>query len=198
VTSTEAKCLQRAQLGDEQAYSELVATYQTPVYNLCYRMLGSAQEAEDAAQETFWRAYRNLQHFDATRSFPTWLLSIAAHFCIDQQRRRRLPTIELDELLDFEEITADPSPTPEKVAVENEDVEKIQQRLAELNPSDRAVLILRYFYEMSEDEICKTLSISKSAVKSRLHRARQHMAEQMMVENNSKVSERRYHVPQTI
>jgi RNA polymerase sigma-70 factor (ECF subfamily) len=199
VTSTEANCLQRAQRGDEEAYSELVATYQTPVYNLCYRMVGSPQEAEEAAQETFWRAYRNIQRFDSTRSFPTWLLSIAAHFCIDQQRRRRLPTIELDELLDFEDITADPSPTPEKIAVDNEDVETIQQFLAELNPSDRAVLILRYFYDMSEDEICKTLSISKSAVKSRLHRARQHMAGQMMAENNNnKVPERRNHVPQTI
>jgi len=74
--------------GDENAFAQLVEAYQTPVYNLCYRMLGDETSAEDAAQETFWRAFRNLQRYDPKRSFITWLLSIAAHYCIDQQRKR--------------------------------------------------------------------------------------------------------------
>jgi RNA polymerase sigma-70 factor, ECF subfamily len=180
VSQTEADYLQRAIQGDETAFCALVEMHQTHVYNLCYRMLGSPQEAEDAAQETFWRAYRNLQRYDPARSFTTWLLSIAAHYCIDQQRRRRLPTIELDELLDMENFAPDPGPSPEKDVAEKENVEDIQKQLAELNPNDRAILVLRYFHEMSEDEICRALSITKSAVKSRLHRARLHMAEQLM------------------
>jgi len=175
----ETEILQQAINGDETAFSTLVELHQTHVYNLCYRMLGSPQEAEDAAQETFWRAYRNLKRYDPTRSFTTWLLSIAAHYCIDQQRRRRVPTLELDELLDLEDFAPDPTPSPETSTTEKEETDEIQKRLNRLNPNDRAVLILRYFHQFSEDEISRVLSISKSAVKSRLHRARLHMAEQL-------------------
>ena len=69
----------RAQKGSAEAFTHLVEAYQTPVYNLCSRMLGDAYEAEDAAQETFLRAYQNLKRYDDQRSFSTWLLSIAAH-----------------------------------------------------------------------------------------------------------------------
>jgi RNA polymerase sigma-70 factor (ECF subfamily) len=184
LSPTEAECLQNALKGDEDSFTTLVEIHQTHVYNLCYRMLGSPQAAEDAAQETFWRAYRNLQRYDTTRPFTTWLLSIAAHYCIDQQRRRRLPTIELDELLDMENFTPDPGPSPEKEAVEKEETETVQKQLDVLNPNDRAILVLRYFHEFSEDEICRALSLSKSAVKSRLHRARIHMAEQLITPKN--------------
>jgi len=176
VLFTEAECLKLAQKGDQEAFTKIVETFQNPVYNLCYRMLGDSQLAEDAAQETFWRAYRNLNRYDEKRPFPTWLLSIAAHYCIDQQRKKRLPSVDLDEIIEFS--AEDPAPNPESTAITNEFSEEIQRQLSSLSEGDRAVLILRYFHEMSEDEICETLKISKSAVKSRLHRARQHMADQ--------------------
>lgn len=198
VSKTEADLIQDALKGEETAFSSLVDLHQAHVYNLCYRMLGSPQEAEDAAQETFWRAYRNLQRYDTGRSFITWLLSIAAHYCIDQQRRRRLPTIELDELLDTENFTPDPGPSPEGDVTEKEEVEEIQKHLARLNPNDRAILVLRYFHELSEDEICTALSISKSAVKSRLHRARLHMSEQLISEKKRIKVEGKYHESQAI
>lgn len=197
VSSSEAECIKRAIQGNQDAFAMLVDTYQKPVYNLCYRMLGSPQEAEDAAQESFWRAYRNLHRYDPSRSFPTWLLSIAAHYCIDQQRRRRLPLIELDELLEGENFMADSAPGPEKETIRKEEIEAVQQQLDKLNPKDRAVLVLRYFHEFSEDEICKALSISKSAVKSRLHRARLHMVEQLTMTQDSLVKGRQ-HETQTI
>ena len=197
MSKTEAEIIQAALRGEETAFSLLVDLHQTHVYNLCYRMLGSPQEAEDAAQETFWRAYRNLQRYDSGRSFITWLLSIAAHYCIDQQRRRRLPIIELDELLDTENFTPDPGPSPESDVTEKEEVEEIQKHLAKLNPNDRAILVLRYFHEFSEEEICTALSISKSAVKSRLHRARLHMSEQLIIEKNV-IVEGKYHESQAI
>jgi RNA polymerase sigma-70 factor, ECF subfamily len=198
VSNTEAEFIQDALKGEESAFASLVDLHQTHVYNLCYRMLGSPQEAEDAAQETFWRAHRNLQRYDPARSFITWLLSIAAHYCIDQQRRRRLPTIELDELLDTENFTPDPGPSPECDMAEKEEVEEIQKHLAKLNPNDRAILILRYFHELSEEEICDALTISKSAVKSRLHRARLHMSEQLMHKKNRINVEGKYHESQAI
>ena len=91
--NVETVWLQQAIQGDQDAFTYIVETYQRPVYNLCYRMLGDPQEAEDAAQETFWRAYQALRRYDQQRSFVTWLLSIAAHYCIDQQRKRRFPII---------------------------------------------------------------------------------------------------------
>jgi RNA polymerase sigma-70 factor (ECF subfamily) len=159
-------------------------------------MLGNPQAAEDAAQETFWRAYSNLKRYDPERPFATWLLSIAAHYCIDQQRRKRLPTMDLDEIIEFS--AEDPAPNPESVTVEAEFSEDIQRQLAAINEKDRAVLILRYFYELSEEEICQTLSITKSAVKSRLHRARQHMAEQWTASRENPATERRQHESQTV
>ena len=88
--------INQAQQGDEKAFTVLVETYQKPVYNLCYRMLGEAEAAEDAAQETFLKVYQNLVRYDRARPFPTWLLSIAAHDCIDRLRRRRFFSFRSD------------------------------------------------------------------------------------------------------
>lgn len=193
---SEAENLKLARQGNQEAYTSIVETYQNPVYNLCYRMLGNSESAEDAAQETFWRAYNNLNRYDEERPFATWLLSIAAHYCIDQQRRKRLPTVDLDEIIEFN--AEDPAPNPEHAMLDTEFSEEIQRQLATLNENDRAVLVLRYFYELSEDEICQALSITKSAVKSRLHRARQHMADQWNDDQENLTAERRQHESQTI
>jgi RNA polymerase sigma-70 factor (ECF subfamily) len=192
----EAECIALARKGDQDAFTQIVETYQNPVYNLCYRMLGSPQAAEDAAQESFWRAYKNLHRYDVKRPFATWLLSIAAHYCIDQQRRKRLPTMDLNEIIEFS--AQDPHPGPEHSAMNMEFSEKVQRQLSELSENDRAVLILRYWHEFSENEISEALSISKSAVKSRLHRARKHMADQWTETQTNLALEGRHHETQTI
>jgi RNA polymerase sigma-70 factor (ECF subfamily) len=191
VTNLDAAVLQQAIQGDEESFSRIVETYQRPVFNLCYRMLGQAQEAEDAAQETFWRAYQNLRRYDQQRSFATWLLSIAAHYCIDQQRKRRFPTLAL-ELLP-EEDAPDPAPNPERVFAQLEERGQLQNLLARLGPQDRAAIILRYWYEFSEEEIAKSLSLTVSAVKSRLHRARKELALSWESQSTASLAERRKH-----
>jgi RNA polymerase sigma-70 factor, ECF subfamily len=174
VSNNEAEWLQAAQNGSEEGFAFLIEKYQTPVYNLCYRMLGNAGDAEDAAQETFWRAYQAIKRYDPSRSFITWLLSIAAHYCIDQQRRRRLPTLDLDVLP--EEDVPDHDPNPEHEVGRIEETEAMQRLLSNLNSQDRAAIVLRYWYDFSEEEISQTLAISVSAVKSRLFRARRLLA----------------------
>ena len=87
----------QAQQGNDDAFTKLVEEHQTHVYNLCYRMLGEPEAAEDAAQESFLRAYQNLHRYDQSRPFATWLLSIAAHYCIDRLRRRKLSIFSIDE-----------------------------------------------------------------------------------------------------
>ena len=190
MSTLEAEWLQQALAGDETAFANIVEAYQRPVYNLCYRMLGDPIDAEDAAQETFWRAYQGLKRYDQKRPFPTWLLSIAAHYCIDQQRKRRMPILSM-ELLP-EEDAPDSSPSPEKVVSELEESSQMRRMLNKLGPQDRAALILRYWYEFSEEEIARTLSLTVSAVKSRLHRARKELAQNWQEEPTSKpIAERR-------
>ena len=175
MTQLDPQWIEKARHGDDEAFTMLVNTYQTPVYNLCYRMLGESTAAEDAAQETFWRAYQNLKRYDPQRSFATWLLSIAAHYCIDQQRKQKVGIFELDEYTDFD-LPGPGIPNPETEAIDNDEDEALHRMINELNPPDRAAVILKYWYGCSEEEISQILSLTVSAVKSRLHRARRQMA----------------------
>jgi RNA polymerase sigma-70 factor (ECF subfamily) len=182
VTTSETEWIIDAQAGDDEAFTNLVTQYQNPVYNLCYRMLGNPQEAEDAAQESFWRAYQAIRRYDNSRPFATWLLSITAHYCIDQQRKRRLPSLDIEDWM--EEILPDNQPSPERLASQNQQYQALHRLLTELNPQDRAAIILRYWYEFSEEEISQTLKMSGSAVKSRLHRARLKLATLIQAEQD--------------
>lgn len=171
----EALCIAMAQHGDADAFARLVEHYQTPVYNLCHRMLGDAGEAEDAAQEAFLRAYKNILRFDDTRPFATWLLSIAAHYCIDQLRKRRMTVISVEELPPQVELP-DPAPNPESVVSGREQQSRVQALLDHLSEVDRAAVVMYYWYEYSYEEIASALDLTVSAVKSRLHRARRTLA----------------------
>jgi RNA polymerase sigma-70 factor (ECF subfamily) len=169
----------QAQQGSDEAFTRLVEEHQTHVYNLCYRMLGEPEAAEDAAQESFLRAYQNLQRYDQSRPFATWLLSIAAHYCIDRLRRRKLSMFSLDEEKDngaTHEIADPTSPDPEAESVKREERDRLHLLLKGLDATDRAAIILRYWNDYSEVEIAESLNLTVSAVKSRLHRARRALA----------------------
>ena len=169
----------QAQQGSDEAFTYIVETYQTPVYNLCYRMLGEPESAEDAAQETFLRVYQHIQRYDRKRPFATWLLSIAAHYCIDRLRRRKLAIFSIDEADEGEAGYELPDPaavTPESASLRKEEREQIQGLLHHLDATDRAAIVMRYWHELSEAEIAESLHLTVSAVKSRLHRARRELA----------------------
>jgi RNA polymerase sigma-70 factor (ECF subfamily) len=138
-------------------------------------MLGDAAAAEDAAQETFLRAYRNLGRYDPGRKFINWLLTIASNYCVDRLRKRRLKFVSLESILPGESLM-DKQASPEEQFANAEMQENIQGLLNQLSPNDRAAVVLKYWYDMSYDEIAATLSLSISAVKSRLHRARRELA----------------------
>jgi|WetSurMetagenome_2_1015567.scaffolds.fasta_scaffold122083_2 RNA polymerase sigma-70 factor, ECF subfamily len=169
--------IERARSGDNRAFTRLVEAYQTPVYNLCYRILGNPHDAEDAAQEAFLRAYTRLNSYDQARSFKTWLLSIAHHYCIDRLRRRRLTWLSLDDepALDTA-MWRSTAPTPEEVVMRRERDSDIQTLLSDLSMKDRGALVMRYWYDLSYEEIAAATDTTVSAVKSRLHRARGSLA----------------------
>lgn len=184
----------QAQQGNDEAFTKLVEEHQTHVYNLCYRMLGEPEAAEDAAQETFLRAYQNLHRYDRSRSFATWLLSIGAHYCIDRLRRRKLSVFSIDEENEDGtsfEIRDAASPDPEAESVKREDRDRLHILLKDLDEIDRAAIILRYWHDSSEIEIADALNLTVSAVKSRLHRARRALAGMWQEEKPRARTERR-------
>ncbi len=167
----------QARNGDDDAFTLLVEAYQKPVYNLCYRMLGEPEAAEDAAQDTFLKAYQNLSRYDPERSFATWLLSIAAHHCIDKLRRKRFVSFSIDEDEEGQmELPDRTAPDPEGEAISQQAREHLHGLLQELEPVDRAAVVMRYWYDASEVEIAQALKLTVPAVKSRLHRARRALA----------------------
>jgi len=175
-SADESEWLQRARQGDATAFSRLVEAYQVPVFNLCFRMVGNADLAEEASQEVFLKAFRNLAAYDPHRPFRTWLLSIAAHHSIDSLRRRRLPTVPMDDLPP-EATPHDRSPSPEAALLARERADEVEAMLQSLAPQDRAAILLRYWYDMPYEEMAGMLQTSVSGVKSRLHRARRQLAE---------------------
>jgi RNA polymerase sigma-70 factor (ECF subfamily) len=196
VQDIEAIWLLQAQNGDNQAFSSLLEKYQKPVYNLCYRMLGNAEDAEDAAQETFLRAFKSLKRYDNSRPFSTWVLSIAAHYCIDQIRRQRQVAISIEDLPVPD--VPDPAPGLETGLGRKEEQRRVRALLDKLEATDRAAVIMYYWYDFSYEEICQALSLSLSAVKSRLHRARRAMSQQWLEQNPEAVTlERIHHVSPT-
>ncbi|MCX7838604.1 MAG: sigma-70 family RNA polymerase sigma factor [Anaerolineae bacterium] len=171
----ETLLIARAQQGDHRAFAQLVEKYQTPVYNLAYRMLGNLNDAEDAAQETFVRAYTRLNTFRREHKFVTWLLSICAHHCIDRTRRHKWLWLSLEEEGFAESLMSD-SLEPDAQVLRAERAREVAEALQHLAPPYRLVIVLKYWYDQSVEEIAQTTGDSVSAVKVKLHRARQMLA----------------------
>lgn len=167
-----------ARRGDAAAFSRLVEAYERPVYNLAYRMLGDAHEAEEAAQETFLRAFTQLATFQPSRKFSSWILSIASHYCIDRIRRRRITWLSIENEQAPEEMLEAPSLGPEDTMIQDEQETAVHKMLTALPPDYRLPIVLRYWYDLSYDEIAEATQSTVSAVKSRLFRARAMLVDQ--------------------
>ncbi len=169
----EASLIARARNGDQVAFGQLVERYQVAVYNLCYRMLGQSEEAEDAAQEVFLRIYRQLGAYNSAHRFSTWVLSIASHYCIDQLRKRRLTVVPIESIINWARSR---QPQPDDLALEGEQRDQIQALLHRLPEKYRLALVLRYWHDLSYSEMAQVMTLPENTVKTRLHRARQMMA----------------------
>lgn len=174
----EGQWVTAAARGDQRAFARLVDAYQVPVYNLCYRMLGNPADAEDAAQETFVRVYTHLRSYNPQQKLSSWILAVASHHCIDRLRRQRMTWLSLDEALPLPATNQDQAP-PEDSLMERETRAEIQRLLQTLPPEYRLVIALRYWQDLSYEEIAQVVGATESAVKSRLHRARQVLADGM-------------------
>lgn len=174
----EAVWLRDARQGDKEAFGRLIEAYQGPVFNLAYRMLGNADEAEQAAQEAFIRAWTRLDSYDPSHKFSTWLLSITSNYSIDQLRKRRAQLLSIDGPLPAHPaLMSERASGPEAQVVESEREETVQFLLNTLPEDYRQAVVLRYWHDMSYDEIAEVMQTTVSAIKSRLFRARRQLAE---------------------
>lgn len=157
-----------AKEGKEWAWDEIFINYKDMIFNVCYRMSGRREDAEDWTQETFLRALSSIKGFRGESSLSTWLYRIAVNVCLGNLRKK--PTLSLDaveyKLEDGEER-------------DNDLVEDVQMVLSQLQPSYRTLLVLKYFEDLSYNEIAEVMKISVGSVKIALHRARKKFKKKM-------------------
>lgn len=185
--------VKKAASGDADAFEQLVLKYQTPIYNLCFRMVGNAEDAADLTQESFLKAWNHLHSFHYEAAFSTWLYRLASNTCLDFLRSmKRHPQISLTvEDNDGEEATLDIpdlSPSPEEALLCAEEKALLAQAMQELEPEQRQILTLRVVNEMSYADIADVLRIREGTVKSRLSRARDALRKNLLIIGNKPFS----------
>jgi RNA polymerase sigma-70 factor (ECF subfamily) len=168
------------QEGKEQGFNRLVYRHQDRMYNLCYRMLGDAAAAEEAAQETFLRAYRGLKAFRAEAKFSTWLYRIAVNACLNlrQSAGRRLLR-DAAEYEAMQESVADPADGPEAELERSRREALIQAAIRALPEEFRVPLVLRDIEGREYGEIAEITGMNLGTVRSRLHRGRERLRLQL-------------------
>lgn len=170
--------------GDQDAFGEIVEIYKNSVYQLCYRMIGNQHEAEDLAQEAFLRAYVNIKSFNQELKFSTWLFRIATNLCIDRIRKKK-PDYYLDaEVSGTEGLTMysqipSGTPLPESQLESLELHETVQKEILKLPEKYRTVIVLKYIEELSLNEISEILDLPLGTVKTRIHRGREALRQQL-------------------
>ena len=193
--------IDRVLAGDADAFEVLVAANQRKVYNLCLRMTGNAEDAEDLAQEAFFRAYQNLASYKGESAFSAWLYRLTSNVCIDHLRRERKreksSLTYLDESGAPQEIDIpDERFAPERTLERRQVGERIQEGLDTLTPEHRKILILRELGGLSYDEIAARLGLSAGTVKSRISRARQSLSKFLLEDWNFSVEMSSERVPE--
>ena len=183
----DALLVERALNQDLAAFEALVSRYQDRIIGFSARMLGDRDEAEDVAQETFVKAYRNLESFRGASAFSTWLYRIATNLCIDRARakkRRPQSAYSLDEPFDKEEDSGgrdvpDETFEPSGMVEKDELRQRVRETMAEMPEKARAVLVMCDIQGMPYEEIAQSLGIPIGTVKSRLFHARADLARRL-------------------
>ncbi|MCR8657722.1 RNA polymerase sigma factor SigW [Paenibacillus endoradicis] len=180
----ESQLVKLALKGDQAAFAELVELYQEKLYHMAYRMLNNRQEAEDVVQDTFLRVYNNLERYDTTMKFSTWIYRIATNLSIDRLRKRK-PVYSLDaessdyEGLDGYSMIPSDNRTPESELLISETQQIIHQAIDTLPPKYKSVMILRYIHELSLQEVGDILDMPVTTIKTRVHRGREFLRKKL-------------------
>lgn len=171
----EKELVQLAQAGDRKALSELVKSHEQTVYNFAFKICRDKEKAENTMQETFLSMVKNISQFSGDSKLSTWLYRIVANHCMMAARSQKKFTfveVETEESLFDEKYLSDSTRLPE-VSIENNELRKqLDNAINKLAPEYRLVFLLRDVEEQSTEETARITGLSVAAVKSRLHRAR--------------------------
>lgn len=168
---------------DDSAYAELMDRYKKPVYHMVLKMVRNVDDAEDLTIEAFAKAFKNLSRFKKDYTFSTWLFRIATNNAIDFIRKKKLDTYSLnssftDDSGDSVNIDVeDKNLTPDEETIKGQKIELVRMFVTKLPAKYQRLVKLRYFDELSYDEIAKEIEAPLGTVKAQLHRARELMYE---------------------
>lgn len=176
---TEARLVAQALAGSEAAFEQIVRRHERAVMTLLARLTGDAALAEDLAQETFVKAFRNLNTFDTARRLSSWLLRIAHNTGIDALRRQRLPLVPL-ETAAADHQALDPAAPPAPDPLERQALARaLESAMGRLTPDQRAAVTLRYEEGLSFADIGQVMGMPEPTARSHVHRARKALADAM-------------------
>lgn len=167
--------------GDEQAYAMLMERYKRPVYHMVLKMVRNVDDAEDLTIEAFAKAFKSLHRFKKDYTFSTWLFRIATNNSIDFIRKKRLETMSLDTAFTDDNGEAvkidvqDKNLNPQEETIKGQKIELIRMFVTKLPAKYQRLVRLRYFQELSYEEIATELEAPLGTVKAQLHRARELM-----------------------
>ncbi len=175
----ELKLIERAKAGDDRAFDRLAQRYRKSVYYLIFRMVRNAEDAEDLTQDTFVKSYGSITKFDPRFAFSTWLFRIATNNCIDFLRKRRMQMLSINETLNQDEggglylQLVDPELIPYEELQKQQRHRYLMLAIEQLPERYQKLVHLRYFMELSYDEIAEQLALPLGTVKAQLHRSRE-------------------------
>lgn len=172
---TEEQLIEKAQNGDRHALSELVKQYEQTVYNFSFKICRNKERAEHTMQETFLSMVKNINQFSGKSKLSTWLYTVVSNNCLmlaRSQKKHNAASLDDDEALISENNIADWKVTPDNLSENNELKELLDQAIEKLPADYRVVFLLRDVEGLSTEETGKVTDLSIPAVKSRLHRAR--------------------------
>ncbi len=168
--------IDRARGHDAEALGEIHHRYVRRVFGLCRHILGSRESAEDATSEVFLKLQRSIDSYDGSTPFPRWLLRVAGNQCIDflrRHRRERQVIVEIEDRAAVEATSSEPSPL--STAIRMAEKKQVQAAIARLPENYRVPLVLRYYSELSYDEIGQQLGLQKNHVATLIFRAKQEL-----------------------
>jgi len=168
--------VRRARKGDRNAFAALVRAVQRPVFGLCLRLLRSEAEASEMAQETFLRAYQNLDKYDDSRPFDLWVLTIARNLCLDVLRRRT--KMQTEDVGEHHELPSGEAALDDQ-AIARQERQSLEEAMNTLSLDDREVLALYYVQKRTTKEIAQVMNVAPGTIMARLFRAREKLRQKM-------------------
>ena len=176
------KLVEDAKNGSQAAYGELMERYRESIYFMMFKMVKNTDDADDLTIEAFGKAFARLEQYSPNFAFSTWLFKIASNNCIDYIRKKRIKVTSMDtgyttdsgETIYFDAKSS--THDPEEAIIHTQKVKMMRQLVTKLKPRYRELVELRYFDELSYEEIAETLNLPLGTVKAQLFRARDFLA----------------------